>query len=131
PVDSPADVNMGYAMLDKNKCQAYGDTFCQQCIIDCPIPGAITQNQDQQPVFHKKICTGCGVCVRSCSTVNIPVAIKVKPLMVIEHQIRKKQQEEEQARYETEKKLLAQKALEEELLAQTQETGIHQDEAED
>ena len=131
PVDSPADVNMGYAMLDKKKCQAYGDTFCQQCIIDCPIPGAITQNQDQQPVFHKKICTGCGVCVRSCSTVNIPVAIKVKPLMVIEHQIRKKQQEEEQARYETQKKLLTQKALEEELLAQTQETGIPQDEAED
>jgi len=131
PVDSPADVNMGYAILDKKKCQAYGDTFCQQCIIDCPIPGAITQNQDQQPVFHKKICTGCGVCVRSCSTVNIPVAIKVKPLMVIEHQIRKKQQEEEQARYETEKKLLVQKDLEEELLAQSQETGTPQDEAED
>ena len=131
PVDSPADVNMGYAMLDKKKCQAYGDTFCQQCIIDCPIPGAITQNQDQQPVFHKKICTGCGVCVRSCSTVNIPVAIKVKPLMVIEQQIRKKQQEEEQERYEAEKKLLAQKALEEELHAQNQETGSAQDEAKD
>ena len=131
PVESPADVNMGYAMLDKKKCQAYGDTFCQQCIIDCPIPGAITQNQDQQPVFHKKICTGCGVCVRSCSTVNIPVAIKVKPLMVIEQQIRKKQQEEEQERYEAEKKLLAQKALEEELHAQNQETGTAQDEAKD
>ena len=122
---------MGYAMLDKKKCQAYGDTFCQQCIIDCPIPGAITQNQDQQPVFHKKICTGCGVCVRSCGTVNIPVAIKVKPLMVIEQQIRKKQQEEEQERYEAEKKLLVQKALEEELHAQNQETGTAQDEAKD
>ena len=131
PVDSPAEVNMGYAILDKNKCQAYGDTFCQQCIIDCPIPGAITQNQDQQPLFHKKICTGCGVCVRSCSTVNIPVAIKVKPLMVIEHQIRKKQQEEEQARYEAEKKILEQKAIEEELLAQSQKTNITQDKAED
>ena len=66
-----------------------------------------------------------------CSTVNIPVALKIKPMMVIEHQTRKKQQEEEQAQYEAQKKLLAQKALEEELLAQTQETGIHQDEAED
>jgi len=130
PVDSPADVNMGYAILDKNKCQAYGDTFCQQCIIDCPIPGAITQNKDQQPLFHKKVCTGCGVCVRSCSTVNIPVALKIKPLMVIEHQVRKKQQEEEQARYEAQKKLLEQKALEEELLAQAQETGTIQDEEE-
>ena len=121
PVDSPGDVNMGYAILDKKKCQAYGDTFCQQCIIDCPIPGAITQNKDQQPEFHKKICTGCGVCVRSCSTVNIPVAIKVKPLMVIEQQVRKKQIEEEQKRFEAEKKILEQKALEEELQAQKQE----------
>jgi len=121
PVDSPSEVNMGYAILDKKKCQAYGDTFCQQCIIDCPIPGAITQNKDQQPEFHKKICTGCGVCVRSCSTVNIPVAIKVKPLMVIEQQIRKKQMEDEQKRFETEKKILEQKALEEELQAQKQE----------
>ena len=121
PVESPSEVNMGYAILDKNKCQAYGDTFCQQCIIDCPIPGAITQNKDQQPEFHKKICTGCGVCVRSCSTVNIPVAIKVKPLMVIEQQIRKKQMEEEQKRFESEKKILEQKAQEEELQAQNQE----------
>ena len=121
PVSSPGEVNMGYAILDKKKCQAYGDTFCQQCIIDCPIPGAITQNKDQQPEFHKKICTGCGVCVRSCSTVNIPVAIKVKPLMVIEQQVRKKQIEEEQKRFEAEKKILEQKALEEELQAQKQE----------
>jgi len=121
PVSSPSEVNMGYAILDKKKCQAYGDTFCQQCIIDCPIPGAITQNKDQQPEFHKKICTGCGVCVRSCSTVNIPVAIKVKPLMVIEQQIRKKQMEDEQKRFEIEKKILEQKALEEELQAQKQE----------
>ena len=122
PVSSPDEVNMGYAILDKKKCQAYGDTFCQQCIIDCPIPGAITQNKDQQPEFHKKICTGCGVCVRSCSTVNIPVAIKIKPLMVIEQQIRKKQMEEEQKRFEIEKKILEQKALEEELQAQNQKT---------
>ena len=121
PVDNPGDVNMGYVILDKKKCQAYGDTFCQQCIIDCPIPGAITQNKDQQPEFHKKICTGCGVCVRSCSTVNIPVALKVKPLMVIEQQVRKKQIEEEQKRFEVEKKTLEQKALEEELQAQKQE----------
>jgi MauM/NapG family ferredoxin protein len=100
----PADVEMGYAILDKKKCQAYGHTFCQQCIIDCPIPGAITQNRDQQPIFHKDICTGCGVCVRSCSTVNIPVAIKIKPYMVIEWQIRKKAMEEREKELEAERK---------------------------
>ncbi len=103
----PTDVEMGYAILDKKKCQAYGHTFCQQCIIDCPIPGAITQNRDQQPVFHKNICTGCGVCVRSCSTVNIPVAIKIKPQMVIEWQIRKKAMEEKEKELEAQRKAQA------------------------
>ena len=128
PVDSPADVNMGYAILSKKKCQAYDASFCQQCVIDCPIPGAITQNQDQQPVFHKKICTGCGVCVSSCSTVNIPVAVKIKPLMVIEQQIRKKELEEEQARYEAEKKIQEQKEREEELRAQEASVTSEQEE---
>jgi ferredoxin-type protein NapG len=100
----PADVKMGYAILDKKKCQSYGHTFCQQCVIDCPVPGAITQNQEQQPIFHKDICTGCGVCVRSCSTVNIPVAIKIKPQMVIEWQIRKKAMEEKEKELEAERK---------------------------
>ncbi len=103
----PGDVEMGYAILDKNKCQAYGHTFCQQCVIDCPIPGAITQNQEQQPIFHRDICTGCGVCVRSCSTVNIPVAIKIKPQMVIEWQARKKAMEEKEKELEAQRKAQA------------------------
>jgi len=100
----PADVEMGYAILDKKKCQSYGHTFCQQCVIDCPVPGAITQNREQQPVFHKDICTGCGVCVRSCSTVNIPVAIKIKPQMVIEWQARKKAMEEKEKELEEQRR---------------------------
>lgn len=100
----PMDVEMGYAILNKNNCQAYGHTFCQQCVIDCPIPGAITQNREQQPTFHRDICTGCGVCVRSCSTVNIPVAIKIKPQMVIEWQARKKAMEEREKELEAERK---------------------------
>lgn len=103
PVARPADVQMGYVILDKKKCQAYGITFCQQCIIDCPIPGAITQ-VNEQPVFHKNICTGCGVCVRSCSTVNIPVALKIKPQMVIEYQIQQREMEKRMALKEAELK---------------------------
>lgn len=96
PVAAPADVKMGYVLLDKKHCVAYGDGFCQQCLIDCPIPGAISQ-KDGRPVFHRNICTGCGACVRACSTVNIPVALKVKPQMVIEAQQRKKEREQEEA----------------------------------
>ena len=113
PAPSKFDVKMGYAILDKNKCQAYGHTFCQQCVIDCPIPGAITQ-VDDKPVINKKDCTGCGVCMRSCSTVNIPVAIKIKPQMVIEYQIQKKKMEREKELREGELLAARQKELEEE-----------------
>jgi ferredoxin-type protein NapG len=103
PVQELTDVNMGYAILDKKKCQAYGDTFCQQCVIDCPVPGAIDQ-VDDRPIIDKNICTGCGVCMRSCSTVNIPLAIKIKPQMVVEYQLHKKRAEKELARIEAEQK---------------------------
>ena len=113
PYNDKMEVKMGYAIMDKNKCQAYGDTFCQQCVIDCPIPGAITQ-KDDKPIFHKNTCTGCGVCVLSCSTVNIPVAIKIKPQMVIESQIQKKRLEIETARIKAEREAAEKKALKEE-----------------
>jgi ferredoxin-type protein NapG len=117
PVQELTDVNMGYAILDKKKCQAYGDTFCQQCVIDCPVPGAIFQVKDQ-PIIDKNICTGCGVCMRSCSTVNIPLAIKIKPQMVVEYQLHKKREEEELARIKAEQTAVAQ---EEALVSQDSE----------
>ncbi|MBT3923237.1 MAG: 4Fe-4S dicluster domain-containing protein [Nitrospina sp.] len=115
PVQELTDVNMGYAILDKKKCQAYGDTFCQQCVIDCPVPGAIHQ-VDDKPIIDKNICTGCGVCMRSCSTVNIPLAIKIKPQMVVEYQLHKKRTEQELARIEAE-----QRAQEKDLISQNTE----------
>ncbi len=96
PVAAPADVQMGYVILDKKHCVAFGDGFCQQCVIDCPVPGAITQ-KNHLPIFHRKSCTGCGACVRACATVNIPVALKVKPQMVIEAQQLRKQREKDEA----------------------------------
>ena len=117
PVQNLTDVNMGYAILDKKKCQAYGDTFCQQCVIDCPVPGAIYQ-VDDKPIIDKNICTGCGVCMRSCSTVNIPLAIKIKPQMVIEAQLHKKRKEQELARIKAEQKAAKQKEI---LLSQDSE----------
>lgn len=102
PNNDRLEVKMGYAILDKNKCQAYGDVFCQQCVIDCPIPGAIIQ-KDDKPIIQKNTCTGCGVCVLSCSTVNIPVAVKIKPQMVVESQLQKKRLEIEKARIRAER----------------------------
>ena len=111
PVQELTDVSMGYAILDKKKCQAYGESFCQQCVIDCPVPGAIHQVNDK-PIIDKNICTGCGVCMRSCSTVNIPLAIKIKPQMVIDYQLHKKQLEK--AKIEAERLAAEQKEQEKE-----------------
>ncbi len=121
PVAEPADVKMGYAILDKEKCMAYGDTYCQQCVIDCPIPGAIVQDQEQRPSIIRSACTGCSVCVRSCSTVNIPVAIKVKPQMVIDSQLRKKEMEREKAEEDARKKAEETEDMRQEILAQRDE----------
>jgi ferredoxin-type protein NapG len=112
PVQELTDVSMGYAIIDKKKCQAYGETFCQQCVIDCPVPGAIHQVSDK-PIIDKNICTGCGVCMRSCSTVNIPLAIKIKPQMVIDYQLHKKQLEKEKAQMEAERLAAEQQEKEE------------------
>ena len=120
PVQQLSDVNMGYAILDKKKCQAYGESFCQQCVLDCPVPGAIFQVQDK-PVIDKDICTGCGVCMRSCSTVNIPLAIKIKPQMVIEYQLHKKRKEQELAHIEAEQRAARQAEQEEALASQETE----------
>ncbi len=114
PNNDRMEVKMGYAILDKKNCQAYGDTFCQQCVIDCPIPGAIIQ-KDDKPIIDKRTCTGCGVCVLSCSTVNIPLAIKIKPQMVIDSQIQKKRMEQEKARIKAEREAAEKKAQEEEI----------------
>jgi len=113
PNNDRMEIKMGYAILDKRNCQAYGDTFCQQCVIDCPIPGAIIQ-RNEKPIIDKNTCTGCGVCVLSCSTVNIPLAIKIKPQMVIESQIQKKRFEMEKARIKAEREAAEKKAREDE-----------------
>lgn len=118
----PADVKMGYAILDKKKCQAYGGSFCQQCLIDCPIPGAITQDREMRPIIHKDVCTGCGVCVRSCGTVNIPVAIKVKPQMVIEYQQKKKEREKLEAELEARRRQLKAEAARAETATATEDS---------
>ena len=67
--------------------------------------------------------------MRSCSTVNIPVAIKIKPQMVIEWQIRKKAMEEREKELEAERKA---QALAEQQQATTTETAdIPSEDAED
>ena len=61
--------------------------------------------------------------MRSCSTVNIPLAIKIKAQMVVEYQLHKKLKEQELAKIEAEQRASA--------LAEKEQEALISDESED
>jgi len=61
-----AQVKLGTAKLNQELCLAYNGRECLVCSEMCPLPDAITVTEDQKPVFHNTICTGCGACVNAC-----------------------------------------------------------------
>ncbi len=72
-------VKMGKAYINESNCMAWGVQFCEQCVRNCPIPGAIYQDENR-PIVDREKCVGCGICENVCNTVNQPIAIKVVPL---------------------------------------------------
>ncbi len=65
------------AILNKNRCVAYQDIFCQTCYWSCPqMDKAITLKDMVKPIFNSEHCKGCGRCIHSCPT--IPKAIEMK-----------------------------------------------------
>lgn len=75
-VQDKDDVTMGVAEINEEHCMAWGAQFCEHCIRNCPIPGAIYQDENR-PLVDKDKCVGCGICENVCKTVNQPIAIKV------------------------------------------------------
>jgi ferredoxin-type protein NapG len=78
-VKDKEEVKMGKAYINESNCMAWGVQFCEQCVRNCPIPGAIYQDENR-PIVDKEKCVGCGICENVCNTVNQPIAIKVVPL---------------------------------------------------
>ncbi len=72
------DVNMGKAYINESNCMAWGAQFCEHCVRNCPIPGAIYLDEGK-PIVRRDRCVGCGICENICNTVNQPLAIKVVP----------------------------------------------------
>ncbi len=72
------DVKMGKAYVNKSNCMAWGAQFCEHCVRNCPLPGAIYLDEGK-PVVRREKCVGCGICENVCNTVNHPLAIKVVP----------------------------------------------------
>ncbi len=78
-VEDKIEVSMGKAYINESNCMAYGAQFCEQCVRNCPIPGAIYL-EDNKPVIREEKCVGCGICENVCNTVNQPIAIRVSPV---------------------------------------------------
>jgi len=72
------DVDMGTAYINRSNCMAWGAQFCEHCVRNCPIPGAIYL-EEGKPIVKRDRCVGCGICENVCNTVNQPLAIKVVP----------------------------------------------------
>ncbi|RUM43594.1 MAG: 4Fe-4S dicluster domain-containing protein [Desulfurobacterium sp.] len=65
------------AVLDRDRCVAYQDIFCQTCYWSCPrMDKAITLKDFTYPEFHQEACLGCGRCIHACPTV--PKSINFK-----------------------------------------------------
>jgi ferredoxin-type protein NapG len=75
-VEDNVEVAMGKAHINESNCMAYGVQFCEQCVRNCPVPGAIYL-EDNKPVVREEKCVGCGICENVCNTVNQPIAIRV------------------------------------------------------
>lgn len=77
-VDDKEDVKMGKAHVNRSNCMAWGAQFCEHCVRNCPVPGAIYLDKGK-PVVSRDKCVGCGICENICNTVNQPLAIRVVP----------------------------------------------------
>jgi len=59
-------VKMGTALLNQGICLAYLGKECVVCDELCPVPDAITLDEQKRPHFHSDNCVGCGICVHYC-----------------------------------------------------------------
>lgn len=68
---------IGLAVINTNLCFAYNDTFCQACVMNCPLTGkAIYMNENNQPVINEEHCTGCGLCIQPCPSQESTIVIQ-------------------------------------------------------
>ncbi|MCS6915613.1 MAG: 4Fe-4S dicluster domain-containing protein [Myxococcales bacterium] len=77
PLAAPAEVAMGHAFRDWQRCQAFWGTPCDDCRRACPVPGAIYVDSHDHPHVDTLVCVGCGRCEQACPME--PPAIVVRP----------------------------------------------------
>lgn len=65
------------AVIDLADCLAWGGSACQTCYLQCPLRNEAMTLDDGRPLVMASACTGCGVCVEACRTVNDLGAIRL------------------------------------------------------
>jgi len=65
------------AMIDIERCLAWGGLSCQLCYLACPLRDQAMEMVDQKPVVVASFCNGCRECLTACQTVNDTPAIKM------------------------------------------------------
>ena len=78
PPDGWRGVRLAEAVIDAERCIAWGGVECGVCARACPVgEGAIRLDARGRPVIGAG-CTGCGICVAAC--VTVPSSIHVTPI---------------------------------------------------
>lgn len=60
------------AMVDAERCLAWGGTACQACVLACPLRDRAISLVDLKPVIYSSACDGCALCQTACRDVNQP-----------------------------------------------------------
>jgi len=87
-IEGPRAVRMGTAFVKESLCLTYPDgersaQACRACVDRCPYPGEAIrlsvpeEGQMPHPIVESSACTGCGLCVFGCPTLD--PAILVEP----------------------------------------------------
>ncbi|TAH35955.1 MAG: 4Fe-4S dicluster domain-containing protein [Planctomycetota bacterium] len=75
PLQAPAEVRIGLALVDRGACVAFQGVFCPICRDVCPTAPKAIELDGGRPRVRADLCTGCGLCEERCPT--RPRAVRV------------------------------------------------------
>lgn len=77
PISGRDKVRMGRARVSHRTCTA--GQGCNACVAQCPVEALSMDFASYRLSVADNRCVGCGICERTCSTVNDRIAIRITP----------------------------------------------------